>query len=304
MGQGSTSESVDEYQAINLDPEMIIVGPTGVSAICATKLEGNLLVATSQGTITLYDIEEKKKLKNWTQNRRLTSIAYNYDDNTFYTTYFSFENEEPNIKEGLVNNYVIFLDTVAKKEINSEMAGDGILKWNFEDTKYTREIGERIAVMYKHGDNLLLQRKPGLIEEFVDGEFKTFIDAKITKFLILSSLGKNLIGVVAGTGDIYSWDENRIPLKLHDGDGSEDLVINCLCGIDDSILVFGMNSYLYFIEMQSKRLRSFGAHDKKITALCTMGDEFLVSSDLLGNMKFWDISKIKGIFPEKNGKKK
>jgi WD40 repeat protein len=298
MGQGSTSESVDEFQAINLDPEMIIVGPTGVTSICSTKHEGNLLVATSQGTITLFDIEEKKQLKNWTQNRRLTNIVYNYDDNTFLTTYFSFESEEPNIKEGLVNNYVIFLDTVAKKEIISEMAGDGILKWNFEDTKSTREIGERIAVMHKHGNDLLLQRKPGLIEEYIDGEFKTFIDAKITKFLILSSLGKNLIGVVAGTADIYSWDENRIVLKLHDGDGSEDCVINCLCGIDDTILVFGMGSYLYFIEMKSKRMRSFGAHDKKITALCTMGDEFLVSCDLLGNLKFWDISKIKGIFPD------
>eukprot|EP01080_Neovahlkampfia_damariscottae_P004928 gene4928-8525_t len=304
MGQGSIAESVDEYQPIVLDPEMIMVVQTGVTACCSTKEEGKLLVATSQGTITLYDIEEKKKLKIWEHNKRLTNIMYNEENNTFYTNYFSLEGEDPKIFDGLVGSYVAFLDTVAARNMKTEMLGDGVLLWNFDSDKPERFIGGRFPVVHKHQNKLLLQRKPGLIEEYCDGEFKTFIDAKITKYIILCSMGKELVGVVSGTADIYLWDENKKPKKIHDGDGSEDLIIRSICCLAETHIIFAVNNYVYFIELSSKRMRSFAAHEKKISTVTWISEEFLITADVMGNVKFWDVLKIKAIFPNKTEKKK
>ena len=180
MGQGSIAESVDEYQPVSLDPEIILVGPSGIIDCCSTNEEGKILVATTHGIIALYNVEEKKQLKTWLQNKRITKIFFNSNDNTFCTGYFCVEGEDPKICDALSSNYIVFLDTIATKTLKSEIAGDGILLWKFDEDKSSRFIGGKFPVVHKHQEKILVQRKPGLIEEYFEGEFITYIDAKIT----------------------------------------------------------------------------------------------------------------------------
>eukprot|EP01080_Neovahlkampfia_damariscottae_P004100 gene4100-7388_t len=302
MGQGlipiSESASSEEVDLIVMFPIMTMDGPKNVASCTSTNNKKEFLVATSSGDIILYCLEEKKETKRWKQNERLTNITFCPEENEFFTSYFKIEEEEDKYKGALRAELSIFLEIASIKKLKGKQPGEGVLRWNFESTKPELEIPGRFPFIIFHSGKLLVQTKPGVIGEYTTGKFKKYLDGKISKYLILDSLGSSLIGVVAGTSDLYLWDEKKKVKQLFDSSGSDE-IIKCVCGISDKLIAFSIENNLYFCQVSSLKLRSFAAHAKDIVSITCLGELFLATIGSDGLMKFWEIDAIYKIFEPK-----
>ena len=303
MGQGSLipiseSASSEEVDPINILLIMTIEGPRNITSCTETNNKKELLVATSTGDIILYCLEEKKELKKWKQNERITNITFCKEENEFFTSYFKIEEEDEKYRGALKSNLSTFLEICSIKKLKGKQSGEGVLRWNFESTKPELEIPGRFPFILYHSGKLLVQTKPGIIGEYTTGKFKKHIEGKISRYLILANFGRNLIGVSAGSSDLYLWDEKKKVKHLFDGDGSEE-IIKCLCGVNENIITFSIDHTLYFCEYPSLKLRSFDAHQKHIISITCISDLFLVTIDEIGLIKFWEVDSIVKIFEMK-----
>jgi WD40 repeat protein len=291
----------DEVDPLVLKPTISMEGPKNITSCCPTNNKNEFLVGTATGEIFLFDLETKKETKKWKQNERLTNIEYIKEENAFFTSYFKIENEDIKFQGALKGSNTQFLEMAASKNLKGKQPGEGVLRWNFESTKPELEIPGRFPSILCHQEKLLVQTKPGMIGEYTTGKFKKFVDGKLPKYFHLSSFGKNLIGVVAGTADLYVWDDKKKIKHLFDGEGSEE-IITCVSGIEENVIAFSIEAILYFCEYSTSKLRSFSAHGANISSITNFHNEMLITTDISGSIKFWDVKSIYQIFVPKKSK--